>query len=494
MLHRNFPKNKQKTQTKSQNIFGGVDEVFKKFLSPQKLTGILRKAKAFMRSRKCDPFSLMTAVASAAATPQHSDGQRNGFDVNTVHLIYNDLVSALGKPKLTAEAISFHLRKPEFTEVYKLSVEALFNSAKAFRPREQEVKDALSAVSKVVGKPIEDVLMHDGCYKTVSPKLAEVYKASRTAKQGGVTCAVQLGIQATYSLKNRSFVHCDLSSGTANEASFVQFKTNHLHLADAGYAGYYNFYSAQLQGAYLLTKGKANMAGSIVAAKLDGKDKKPRFFKGKKASELARHHKDQVLDIQVEVNLHQKYFQHLPKDQRPRTIVLRAIRFFEDGTANWLITNLPQEVPVNAIFSLFRLRWQIELAFKDLKSHNNFRGARTNSQALTETFVWASLFTSLAKRLVINIAEDMYGISLSLRKCNKIAAAACGGRPNWIKQLICNMFNRNRNGITMLDLVKMLGSNDDLHVSKVSAKNRRRTLGYHLCQITTVCSEVILSH
>ena len=73
MLHRNFPKNKQKTQTKSQNIFGGVDEVFKKFLSPQKLTGILRKAKAFMRSRKCDPFSLMTAVASAAATPQHSE-------------------------------------------------------------------------------------------------------------------------------------------------------------------------------------------------------------------------------------------------------------------------------------------------------------------------------------------------------------------------------------------------------------------------------------
>ena len=372
-------------------------------------------------------------------------------------------------------------------------VEELFKSTKAFRPREQEVKDALSSVSKVVGKQIEDVLMHDGCYKTVSPELADIYKASRTSKQGGATSAAQLGIQATYSLTNRSFIHCELSSGTANESSFVQFKTNHLHLADAGYAGYYNFYSAQAHGAYLLTKGKTNMAGSIVAAKLDGEEKKPRFFKGKKASELARHHRDQILDIQVKVNLHQKYFQHLPKDQRPRTMVLRAIRFFEDGKANWLITNLPQEVPVNAVFSLFRLRWQIELAFKDLKSHNNFRGARTKSKALTETFVWASLFMSLAKRLVINMAEDMYGVSLSLRKCNKIAAAACSS-PNWIKQLIYNMFNRNTNGVTMQDLIKMLGANSDLHVSKVSAKNRRRTLGYHLCQITTVCSEVVLSH
>ena len=51
----------------------------------------------------------------------------------------------------------------------------------------------------------------------------------------------------------------------------------------------------------------------------------------------------------------------------------------------FLVTNLKAEqFSATQISQLYRLRWQIELLFKECKSHNNLQGFQTSNPALME--------------------------------------------------------------------------------------------------------------
>lgn len=76
----------------------------------------------------------------------------------------------------------------------------------------------------------------------------------------------------------------------------------------------------------------------------------------------------------------------------------------------WL-TNLPRdEFSTTDIMLLYRSRWQIELLFKELKSHTNLRKFNTEQKAIVERLIWASLLTLILKRLIVNSAAP--GLSL----------------------------------------------------------------------------------
>ena len=82
--------------------------------------------------------------------------------------------------------------------------------------------------------------------------------------------------------------------------------------------------------------------------------------------------------------------------KEPCIVKLRAFRIFDPSKGpTWVLTNLPPKVPARAVLALMRLRWSIERAFLNLKSHNNLRGARTKSRFLAQSMVWASLITAL---------------------------------------------------------------------------------------------------
>ncbi len=49
---------------------------------------------------------------------------------------------------------------------------------------------------------------------------------------------------------------------------------------------------------------------------------------------------------------------------------------------------------------LYRVRWQVELLFKELKSHNNLKKYLTQQKAIVEGLIWASLLTLILKRMI----------------------------------------------------------------------------------------------
>ena len=72
----------------------------------------------------------------------------------------------------------------------------------------------------------------------------------------------------------------------------------------------------------------------------------------------------------------------------------------------WM-TNLPREAwPAERVMSLYRCRWQVELLFKEWKSHNRLKGFVTGQKAIAEGLVWASLLSLVMKR---RVAQTLMG-------------------------------------------------------------------------------------
>jgi hypothetical protein len=85
------------------------------------------------------------------------------------------------------------------------------------------------------------------------------------------------------------------------------------------------------------------------------------------------------------------------------------------------MTNLPRERwPAEKVMALYRCRWQIELLFKELKSHNRLKAFATRQKAIAEGLIWASLLALLVKR---RLALTLIGSAeLSMLKIAKNSA------------------------------------------------------------------------
>ncbi len=75
----------------------------------------------------------------------------------------------------------------------------------------------------------------------------------------------------------------------------------------------------------------------------------------------------------------------------------------------FLVTNLnAEQFSATQISQLYRLRWQIELLFKECKSHNNLQVFQTSNCALMEALVWSSLIATMLKRFICSSIEQFY--------------------------------------------------------------------------------------
>jgi hypothetical protein len=82
----------------------------------------------------------------------------------------------------------------------------------------------------------------------------------------------------------------------------------------------------------------------------------------------------------------------------------------------WM-TNLPRDAwPAERVMRLYRGRWQVELLFKEWKSHNNLKGFVTGQKAIAEGLVWVSLLSLVLKR---RVAQTLVKEGLSTLKAAK---------------------------------------------------------------------------
>ena len=76
----------------------------------------------------------------------------------------------------------------------------------------------------------------------------------------------------------------------------------------------------------------------------------------------------------------------------------------------FLFTTLSPEqfVPLR-VGTLYRLRWQVELFFKECKSYTNLQRFQTANPRIAEGLIWASMAAVLVRRFLLHSAFDGTG-------------------------------------------------------------------------------------
>jgi len=72
----------------------------------------------------------------------------------------------------------------------------------------------------------------------------------------------------------------------------------------------------------------------------------------------------------------------------------------------YLITDLPRETFTSIqIINIYHLRWQIELVFKEWKSHANLQAFTIEKAPIVEGLIWASLCSAIVKRYIAHVLK-----------------------------------------------------------------------------------------
>lgn len=133
---------------------------------------------------------------------------------------------------------------------------------------------------------------------------------------------------------------------------------------------------------------------------------------------------------------------------RTRLVILPGPR----RSQHLYLTNLPKVWKPTAIKELYRLRWQVELTFKELKQHLNLESMPSKDHYAVKVFAWASLIALAVSRTFCQWVRPTRDLGLAtplrvalvtraLRRCIHLVAYAL--RKPFRLAIVCLHFLRN---------------------------------------------------
>lgn len=230
----------------------------------------------------------------------------------------------------------------------------------------------------------DDVLLQDGSSFAVHHGLAEIFPSRFQKNQAAIECHLLI------SLLSQSPKAMEITADTAAERTFMP-DANTLHnkllLADAGYVDFDYFEQIDLHGGFFTVRGWKSLNPTIVEAR-NGQGRRLTKLEGKKLQAVNRKtNRSEVLDLRCKRGNYE----------------FRVVRrwFSEEKRFCLWLTNLPQDTyNADDVMAIYRCRWQIELTFKELKSHTNWQRFATAQKAIVEGLVWASLLALTLRRTI----------------------------------------------------------------------------------------------
>ena len=182
-----------------------------------------------------------------------------------------------------------------------------------------------------------------------------------------------------------------------------------LLLADRGYLDLTYLRDIDHHGGFFIMKSKAGLNPRVIDAhREDGQRLKSCQDRDFQAL-TSKWPKQQRAELDVEWLIEGEPF-------RARLIVSWNPK---DKCFNYLITNLPKDKYTICLICLgYKLRWQVELLFKEWKSHTNLHKFDTEKDSIAESLIWSSLAASALKRFLAYAAECLLEVVISTRKAS----------------------------------------------------------------------------
>lgn len=291
----------------------------------------------------------------------------------------------------------FHnqLRKDEFP----VFMEGVFK-----RLLERSVSEVLKPLSTSVLSGVKDIWIQDGSSFAVHDDLRKHFPGRFTKVS---PAAVEL--HATMSVWGDQVVRVVIAPDTQGERDFLpepKCLRDILILADRGYADIEYCDEVQREGGRFVIRFKGNVNARVVGCWIKGRPR--RFLPGSCVQEVLLALGKKSVDFDVEWTRH------------GRAIQIRLVVLWNPVTKEHVVlaTNLPREtVMSDTVAVLYRLRWQIELLFKEWKSYANLHAFNTEIPALAKGLIWAALTAALLKRFLAHATEYVCGsVPISTRR------------------------------------------------------------------------------
>jgi hypothetical protein len=263
-------------------------------------------------------------------------------------------------------------------------------------------------VDSKLGK-FRDILLHDGSSFALKDALKTEWPGRFTKFS---PAAVELHV--TMSAFEDNPIHITLAPDKEAERALgpkAEDLRGCLLLEDRGYEHRRFFLDMQTAGAFFIVRGNKAVRPIVLRAR-DLRGRRLRHLESKPLSwEVLP---SRSVDLQIEWG------------KGAETYRGRLVAIYKRGARNqkafvYLHTNLERaEFSAQEIGSLYRLRWQIELLFKECKSHANLHRFDTEKSEIAEGLIWASLLVVVLKRGITHAAQLATGIELSTQR-----AASC---------------------------------------------------------------------
>jgi Transposase DDE domain len=184
-------------------------------------------------------------------------------------------------------------------------------------------------------------------------------------------------------------------------------------LADRGYLDLAYLRDIDRQGGCVIVRSKAGLHPRVMDAyREDGQRLKSCQDRDFQAI-IAKFPKRQRAELAVEWLI----------EGEPLRVRLIVRWNLETKCFDYLLTNLHQDKYTIRIICLgYKLRWQVELLFKEWKSYTNIHKFDTEKETISEALIWASLSSSAIKRFLAHAAEHLLEVVISTRKASMPSA------------------------------------------------------------------------
>lgn len=276
---------------------------------------------------------------------------------------------------------------------------------------------AVRALEPAAGSSLQafsDIVVHDGSSFALKDGLAKAFPG-RFTKNG----AAAVELHASFSGFRDDVFAVTLAPDTQPERPFLPEPAQlrgKLLLADRGYCSADYFHAVHEHGGHFIIRVTKSFDLWVVA-QWRGKRRHVLRRPRRLSKLIGKRYSGRPQDFEVKFEI---------SDVNPfRIVVLPG----KESHGTRLATNLPaQQFGLYSVGRIYRLRWQIELIFKEWKSYANLRSFDTTNAYIAEGLIWASLLVSILKRFLAHAAQDAHAVPISTRR-----SAMC--LSPWLRQL-----------------------------------------------------------
>jgi len=355
----------------------------RKVFSNQQLRGLARETGAVVRQRKVDPVALFWTVVLGfgAGRARSLAGLRRSYERATGQCL---------------EESSFYKR---FNDGFVAMLERALVYA-----LEHDVgigRKLRGHLSRFV-----DVLITDATVLRLHDLLAKRWPGCRTNH-------TQAAMKAHWimSVAGKSRQSVKLTAERRHDGPVLQvgpWVAGRLMLFDLGYYGFSLFERIDRNGGYFISRLKAGANPLIVAVNRAHRGRSV-ALEGERLQDVLGRLKREVLDVDIEVRVQRRRYAGRRRSVR-KVFRLVGVRDPDTGEHHLYITNVGvEDLAAEHIQRSYALRWEVELLFRELKSHYRLEELPSRKPQVVKALIYAAALTLLVSRRLLDAVRQVLG-------------------------------------------------------------------------------------